>query len=207
MVCWVEEQVCASASNMLQPTAVLVLALILHLHSESPRGCWAAVWLTWISKVCVGLTMTLRMIGEIWSTSFPGPVHIDQCVLAWQVSQKTAYKPFFFILKWPKRSEAKLIEGLYKHGSQSVLQLWSVLNPFWQLSYLVLLLEALPLRALVPAWRKPGGEGETLGSGVPPSSQLPAIIVHRLNFLEDNTQPFQQEKHVSPARHQRERKQ
>lgn len=38
MVCWVEEQVCASASKMLQPTAVLVLALILHLHSESPRG-------------------------------------------------------------------------------------------------------------------------------------------------------------------------
>lgn len=133
MVCWVEEQVCASASNMLQPTAVLVLALILHLHSESPKGCWAAVWLTWISKVCVGLTMTLRMIGEIWSTSFPGPVHIDQCVLAWQVSQKTAYKTFFFILKWTKRSEAKLIEGLYKHGSQSVLQLRSGLNPFWQL--------------------------------------------------------------------------
>lgn len=38
MMYWVEEQVCASASKMLQPTAVLVLALILHLHSESPRG-------------------------------------------------------------------------------------------------------------------------------------------------------------------------
>lgn len=38
MVCWIGEQVCASASKMLQPTAVIVLALILHLHSESPRG-------------------------------------------------------------------------------------------------------------------------------------------------------------------------
>lgn len=38
MMYWVEEQVCVSASKMLQRTAVLVLALILHLHSESPRG-------------------------------------------------------------------------------------------------------------------------------------------------------------------------
>lgn len=41
MVCWVEEQVCASARKMLQPTAVLMLALILHLLSESPRGMWS----------------------------------------------------------------------------------------------------------------------------------------------------------------------
>lgn len=166
MVCWVEEQVCASASNMLQPTAVLVLALILHLHSESPRGCWAAVWLTWISKVCgfdCDSEDDWRDLVNFFSRTCS---HCLACVGLAGFSETSMYSLLLYS-QVAKEIWSEIVRGVaqtkFSVCSSAAKLFKSILAAFL---VLVTLLEVLPLRALVPAWRKPGGEEETLGSCV-----------------------------------------
>lgn len=162
MVCWVEEQVCASASNMLQPTAVLVLALILHLHSESPRGCWAAVWLTWISKVCGFDWDSEDDWRDLNNFSSRTRSYWLACVGLAGFSETSVWNLLLY---------SQVAKEIWSKIDRGAAQTWfsvcssaakwfnSILAAFLVLE---MLLEVLPLRALVPAWHKPGGEGERL---------------------------------------------
>lgn len=171
---------------MLQPTAVLVLALILHLHSESPRGCWAAEWLTWISKVCeldCDSEDDRRDSINFFSRTCS---HWLACVGLAGLSE-TGLENFLY------SQEAKEIWSEIDRGVAQTWLLVCSLAAKWFKSILaaflvlVTFLEALQLRAVVLAWREPGGEGETLESSVPPYSQLPVIIVHPRNLWEGTT--------------------
>lgn len=151
---------------MLQPTAVQVLALILHLHSESPRGM--------LSRCAIDLNLEGAQVWLClwwWLERFDQLFFndrftlINMCWFGWFL-RKPACRTFFqlrvfFILMWPKGLEAKIDRG--------VAQTWLVVCSFtvrWFKTVLAaglvlaMLLEVLLLGALVPGWREPGREGE-----------------------------------------------